>query len=127
MLCPKCHRESSDITNTCVWCGATLDLSGSPSDPSVQQPQASGVETFQDHGAAGRPVSEWPSTDAGHRPPQPRVKHWYLAPWPYAAAILIVVAVLSFFLLRGNRGGAGAFPELVLGNRPTLLNIYTDT
>jgi len=38
---------------------------------------------------------------------------------------LIVVAVLSFLLLRG--GGVGAFPELVVGGKPTLLNIYTDT
>jgi hypothetical protein len=40
-------------------------------------------------------------------------------------AVLITLAVLSFLLLRGD--GAGAFPELVMGGKPTLLDIYTDT
>jgi hypothetical protein len=62
MLCPECHRETSDITNTCVWCGATLEGSGSPPGPPVHQPQAPGGETSQEYGAAGRPVSEWPAT-----------------------------------------------------------------
>jgi hypothetical protein len=138
MICPGCHRETSDISNTCVWCGATLDWSRVPSDPytaqnssspdgpSSDQPQAPGSDSFQDSDAVGRSVSEWPSTGADHRAPQPRQKRWYLTPWPYAVAVLIAIGVLSFILLKGDKG-SGAFPELVVGDRPTLLDIYTDT
>jgi hypothetical protein len=142
MLCPKCHRETSDTTNTCVWCGATLDWSrydptaemrnqSSPESASAGQLPAPGDYVApvdagpQAQGSPAAPVSQWPAAGGGLHPSPPREKRWYLTPWPYIAAVLIAVAVMSFLFLRGN--GAGAFPELVVGGKPTLLNVYTDT
>ena len=146
MLCPKCHAETSDITNTCVWCGATLNWSSSapssdpytatpdrppPGDPFADHQEATGDyvppsdASFQANGPAGRPVSEWPPPDAGHRPPHRVRKPWYLTPVPYVAVLLAAIGVVTFLMLRGGR--TGAFPELVVGKQPTLLNVYTDT
>jgi hypothetical protein len=55
-------------------------------------------------------------------PPPP----WYMRPWPYVAAIVLVVAIIGGVLAFGSKG-AGAYPELVEGNLPTVLDVYTDT
>jgi hypothetical protein len=49
-----------------------------------------------------------------------------MRPWPYLAAILLVVAIIGGVLAFGSKGG-GAYPELVEGNKPTLLDVYTDS
>jgi hypothetical protein len=145
MLCPKCHRDTSDTTNTCVWCGATLDWSRSAADPGAamqtgshegtaagQQPAPGGYVSpgdagFQAQGPPAGPASQRRAAGDVVRPSRPRERRWYLTPWPYAVAVLVAVGVFSFLLLRGNGKGAGAFPELVVGGKPTLLSVYTDT
>jgi hypothetical protein len=127
MHCPNCNAETSEMLTSCEWCGAPL--AGGPSPPGdafAAPPPPGGMPPPSDasYQANGVPVSEWPPPSAGGRPAPELKKAWYLTPWPYVAALVVVVAVLGFLFFAG---GAKAYPELVVGNQPTLVDVYTDT
>jgi len=57
---------------------------------------------------------------------RPHIESWYAKPWPYVVAIgLAVVVIVSLFAFGGK--SAGAFPDLVVDNQPTMLDIYSDS
>lgn len=73
----------------------------------------------------GAPPSEW-STPGRARPTEGRSKNpLYLSPWPYVVGIVVVVGVVVGLVL--FRGKATAYPELLVNNRPTMLDFYTNT
>jgi hypothetical protein len=127
MQCPNCNAETSEMLTSCEWCGAPLVQGASPpGDVFAAPPPAGNMPPPGDasYPAHGTSVSEWPPpADGGRAAPEPK-KAWYLTPWPYAAALVIAIAVLGFLFMSG---GAKGYPELVVGNRPTLLNVYTET
>jgi hypothetical protein len=125
-MCPSCKAETSDMLNNCEWCGAPLvgqKPTGETDGPvsGVYSPPPPSDASYPAHGL---PDSEWPRRERGTAPKNRHRTVWYKTPWPYVACALIAAVVAAFFLLGG---GAKAYPELVVANQPTLINVYTDT
>jgi hypothetical protein len=123
MICQHCNADTSDMLNVCELCGQPLL---DTVERSIFEPPP-GDATIGIH----RPTDETVPSDrqprgtgsAGGKPNSGR--RWYLTPWPYVIGIAIVAAVVASLLV--FRSSAKAYPELVVNNRPTLLDFYTDT
>jgi hypothetical protein len=123
MICPNCRAETSDMMNVCELCGQPL--LDSSEGPSAERPPGDATIWIYPK-PADTTGSEWTlreTTRAGRK--SGTGSRWYLSPWPYLIG-MAVVAVVTVSLLTFH-SSAKAYPELVTGNQPTLLDFYTDT
>lgn len=123
MICPHCNAETSDMMNICELCGQTLPgTTGRMVDRPSPGDATAGVYRPPDETS---PSEQPPSGGDRVRRGGGAGSRWYLSPWPYLIGIAIIAAVVASLLLL--RPSAKAYPELVVSNRPTLLDFYSDT
>ena len=102
MRCPHCGAETSDMMMNCEWCGA---------------PMAAQVPPGQATGGYYQRVPQAPLTTA---------RKWYDSPLPYVVALVVLLVLFGVAFIFFNHK-AKAYPQLVVGGKPTLLDVYTDT
>jgi len=127
MICPECRAETSDMSSHCEWCGAVLarpaaspSQAGPPAAPQGGLPGPSPSEWYPHQGAPA-----WQAGPPGPPPPAGEPNPWYLRPWPYVAAIVLVIVVVGLVVVLAH--GSNARPDMVVAGKPTLLDFYTDT
>jgi hypothetical protein len=130
MICPQCGAETSEMSSRCEWCGAAVAQSAAP-PPQAGPPVSPGVPPGPSPGEwyphQGPPAWQGGPTGPAARPPSGGGDRgpWYTRPWPYVAAIILVIVVVGLVVVFSR--GSKARPDMVVSGKPTLLDFYTNT
>ncbi|MFH1151208.1 MAG: hypothetical protein V1748_12115 [Actinomycetota bacterium] len=107
-----------------------------PSNPYAGGYPPGGYDQGQQYPGGYPPGGYIAPGDASYRPPGPpelprpvasgKGDPFYLQPWPYIVALLLVGLIVGGVFL-AQKASTKSYADLVVGNRPTLLDFYTDT